>query len=89
MTGRVTTGLAHLSAGVVEGGGLQVVDGVDRRVSRHEHTHDVEVALLASPVKRRVVVSVALVDISVVVDVLQQCIQIALHARESTRLVHT
>ena len=68
----------HLSAGVVEGGRLQVVDRVDRRVSRHEHAHDVEVALLARPVEGRVVVAIPLVHVSVVVDVLQQRVQIAL-----------
>ncbi len=70
--------MSYLSAGVVEGGGLQVVDGVNGRVSRHEHAHDVEVALLARPVERRVVVAIPLVHVPVVVDVLQQRVQITL-----------
>lgn len=63
---------AHLPAGVVEGSRLQVVHRVHRRVPRHQHPYDIEVALLAGPVQRRVVVSVPLVHITVVVDVLQQ-----------------
>lgn len=62
----------------MEGGGLQVVDGVNGRVSRHEYAHDVEVALLACPVERCVVVAIPLVHVSVVVDVLQQRVQVAL-----------
>lgn len=59
-------------------GRLQVVDGIDRRIPRHEHPHNVEMALLAGPVEGGVVVAVALVDVSVVVDVLQQRVQVAL-----------
>lgn len=82
--------LIHLSAGVVKRRGLQVVDRVDRRIPRHEHAHDVEMALLARPVQRCVVVPVTLVYVSVVVDVLQQRVKVALQrnvrARVSTGL---
>ena len=68
----------HLSAGVVKRRRLQVVHRIHRRIPRHQHSHDVEMALLASPMQGRVVVPVTLVHVSIVVDVLKQGVQIAL-----------
>lgn len=76
----------------MQGGRLQIVDGIDGRVSRHEHPHDIEMALLACPMQRSIVVTITLVHISVIVYILKQRIQITLRiavkgqaAKESRR----
>lgn len=66
---------------------MQVVDRIDRSVPRHEDTNDVEVALLARPVKGRVVVPVSLVHVAAVIDILEQSIQVTLVTTQDPKRV--